>query len=131
MKLRQGRKALIVMADGYHIGNHGGMAIMVTQEADTLIYTIRIADPQYGNMWRENLQTISQVTGGSYFELSRKKGLEQIYADIEEELRSRYILSYTPETDVREGYRRIKVKVNRKGLVANGRDGYYPKNPAK
>jgi hypothetical protein len=41
MKSQQGRKALIVLGDGGHVGDHEEMAIKAAKEADTLIYTIR------------------------------------------------------------------------------------------
>jgi VWFA-related protein len=127
MKLQQGRKALIVIADGYHVGSHADIALKLALESDTLIYTIHIADPIYDS-WGENLRNFSKISGGSYFKLGNKD-LEQIYSKIDEELRSQYNLGYTPEAYARAGYRRIKVKVNRKSLAARCRDGYYYKEP--
>jgi VWFA-related protein len=47
-QLPEGRKALIVLGDGYHVGNHSDLAIQMAQEADTQIYTIHISDPGFG-----------------------------------------------------------------------------------
>lgn len=47
MKTQQGRKALIVLGDGFHIGDRGEMAVAAAQQADTLIYTIRIFDQAF------------------------------------------------------------------------------------
>jgi VWFA-related protein len=72
------------------------------------------------------LQQISRETGGGYFEVSKKKTVDQIYSQIEEELRNQYSLGYTsdhPETD--GGYRKIQLTVKQKGLVVQARDGYY------
>ncbi len=48
------------------------------------------------------LKEISKETGGSYFEVSKKNSVDQIYNQIEEELRNQYSLGYTsdrPETE--------------------------------
>jgi VWFA-related protein len=42
------------------------------------------------------LAQISGETGGRLFEVSKKETVDQIYATIEEELRSQYVLGYTP-----------------------------------
>ena len=146
LKPLEGRKALIIMGDGYHIGDREDWAISAAQQADTLIYTIRIYDPDYGggggrgfggfggmgggldpSDWKKNLKSLSNATGGSYFEISKKQTLEQIYAKIEEELRSQYSLGYTPDAKAKSGFRKIKVGVQRDGMVVNGREGYYPR----
>jgi VWFA-related protein len=80
-------------------------------------------DPAEG---KKNLQVLSNRTGGAYFEVGKKETLEKIYGKIEEELRSQYSLGYAPEANAQSGYRKIKVEVQKKGLVVQGREGYYP-----
>ncbi len=73
------------------------------------------------------LQQISKETGGSYFEVSKKKTIDDIYNQIEEELRSQYSLGYTSDQpDTETGYRKIQVSVKQKGLAVQARDGYFP-----
>lgn len=144
MKQQQGRKALIIMADGFHIGNRGEMAVAAAQQADTLIYTIRIFDEAFGvnpgigpfgwsggwnfnNEWRENLKMLSRKTGGAFFEVDKNQTLDQIYGKIEEELRSQYSLGYTPDNKARNGFRKIKIGVRKKDMIVRGREGYYPR----
>lgn len=72
------------------------------------------------------LQQISKETGGAYFEVSKKKTVDDIYSQIEEDLRNQYSLGYTsdrPDTD--GGYRKIQLTVKQKGLIVQARDGYY------
>jgi len=163
MKSQQGRKALFILGDGGHIGDRGEQAIAAAQQADTLIYSIRIYDKDFGPnngvlgtlsripgiggpgrgpgggppnrgpgggmdhaRGKENLQELSRQTGGAYFEVGKKETLDQIYSKIEEELRSQYNLGYTPDANALNGYRRIKITVQRKGMVVRGREGYYP-----
>jgi VWFA-related protein len=164
MKPQQGRKALIILGDGDHIGDRMEMAITAAQQADTIIYAIRIYDRNFGgggggligvigmppmggprggraggsgpggpvpggnrglSDGKDNLKKLSGQTGGRYFEATKKETLEEIYRQIEEDLRSQYNLGYTPDDSARKGYRRIKISVQKKGLVVHGREGYY------
>ena len=54
-------------------------------------------NPQHeGADGKKVLQRISSETGGRFFEVSKKLTIDQIYAQIEEELRNQYSLGYTP-----------------------------------
>lgn len=70
------------------------------------------------------LQQISRETGGAYFEVSKKKTVDQIYTQIEEELRNQYSLGYTSD-QTGAGFRKIQLTVKQKGLTVQTRDGYY------
>ncbi len=48
LKTVPGRKALIILGDGDHVGDRAEMAIAAAQQADTLIYAIRIYDKDFG-----------------------------------------------------------------------------------
>jgi VWFA-related protein len=48
MGLQEGRKALIILGDGDHVGDRMEEAITAAQKADTLIYAIRIYDKDFG-----------------------------------------------------------------------------------
>lgn len=55
------------------------------------------------------MQQISKQTGGGYFEVSKKKPLDEIYAQIEE-LRNQYSIGYTPDLPASEGgFRKIEL----------------------
>jgi hypothetical protein len=59
------------------------------------------------------------------FEVSKKMPIDQIYAQIEEELRNQYSLGYTPGADSSLGYHKIVLTVKQKDLAVQARDGYY------
>jgi VWFA-related protein len=73
------------------------------------------------------LEQISQPTGGRLFEVSKKLPLDQIYAQIEAELRTQYSLGYTPARaeGTAAGYHKIQLTTKKKDLVVQARDGYY------
>ncbi len=73
------------------------------------------------------LERISKDTGGRLFEVSRKETVDQIYSQIEDELRHQYNLGYTPERAgaTGDGYHKILLSVKKKNLAVQTRDGYY------
>jgi VWFA-related protein len=73
------------------------------------------------------LQEISNATGGRYFEVSERLGLDGIFALIEDDLRHQYSLGYTPDHPaVGSAYRRIRLSTRRRGVTVRARAGYYP-----
>jgi VWFA-related protein len=72
------------------------------------------------------LERISKETGGQFFEVKKKLSIEQIYAQIEEELRNQYSAAYTPDRPNADStYHLIHVTVNQKDLIVQAREGYY------
>jgi len=72
------------------------------------------------------LERISTETGGQLFLVSKKLTVDQIYAQIEEELRNQYILGYVPDSaNTGAGYHKIHLTTNQQDLTVQARDGYY------
>jgi VWFA-related protein len=71
------------------------------------------------------LDRISRETGGRLFVVSKKEPVDQIYSEIEQELRNQYILGYPPEKSESGGYHKIHLTTKQKDLVVQARDGYY------
>jgi VWFA-related protein len=72
------------------------------------------------------LDRMSKETGGRLFEVSKKQPVDQIYAQIEQELRNQYILGYVPDKSESSGdYHKIHLTTKQKDLVVQARDGYY------
>ena len=72
------------------------------------------------------LERISRETGGRFFEVSKKQPIDQIYSQIEQELRSQYNLGYTPAKDIAgPGYHKITLTATNKDLIVQTREGYY------
>jgi VWFA-related protein len=72
------------------------------------------------------MEQIARETGGRFFEVTKKQTIDQIYSDIDEELRHQYSLGYTPEkADAFSGYHKISLTTKQKDFVVQTRDGYY------
>lgn len=73
---------------------------------------------------KKTLQRIAEETGGRYFELSKKMNAEKIYAQIEDELRHQYSLSYTPDPTA-SGYHKLHVTARNPELTVRAPAGFY------
>jgi VWFA-related protein len=72
------------------------------------------------------LERISKETGGKMFEVTKKQTVDQIYAQIEEELRDQYILGYVPDKSPNGAeYHKIHLATKQKEQAVQARDGYY------
>ena len=133
--LRQtGRKALIVLSDGVDFGSENGLkdAVEAAQRADTLVYAILYSDPGAygvfgsGHDGRRVLQNMAEDSGGSFYEVSKKQTLENMFGMIEQELRNQYSIGYVSDKPVRlSEFRGIQLTANRKGLLVQARKRYW------
>jgi VWFA-related protein len=127
MTKQQGRKALMVLSDGGENGSDATIsdAIEAAQRAETLIYTILFSDGSYGAN-PGIMQRLAKETGGGYFEVSKKLSIDQVYALIQEDLRSQYSIGFVSDrpTAVSE-FRKIQLTVKRPALVVQSRDRYW------
>jgi Ca-activated chloride channel homolog len=73
------------------------------------------------------LKKIAAETGGRAFFPKNEADLDVAYQQIDEDLRSQYILAYTPANPARDGsFRTIQVKVKNHGdLTVRHRRGYF------
>ena len=71
------------------------------------------------------LQELADRSGGRLYEADTLYNLSQAFSNIAEELRHQYSLSYYPTNAKKDGaYRRVKVRVEKSGMVVRARDGY-------
>jgi VWFA-related protein len=71
------------------------------------------------------LQRISEESGGRFFQVSKKDSVDDVYASIAEELRTQFMLGYTPPKDQGPGYHSIHLATKNKDLTVQTRAGYY------
>jgi VWFA-related protein len=124
-----GRKVLVVITDGVDVGSRydARQAIEAAQKADTIIYSIEYSDPRYSG-WGGggDFKRMSEETGGRVYRVDRKHTLQDIFTEIQDEVRSQYALSYTPTNSTKDGsFRKLEIKPTRKDLKVQARRGYY------
>ncbi len=134
MTKRTGRKALILLTDGVDTGSEAtaAQAVEAAERADTLVYSILFSDAGYyggflsGGDGRGVLTKISRDTGGSFFEVTKKLSIDQVFDTIQDELRSQYSLGYVSDQPVViSEFRKLHLAVRGKGLVVQSRDRYW------
>lgn len=134
-KLNQesGRKAMIILTDGDDQGSKTKIneAIAAAQRSNAMIYVILIADTGfYGNFGYYGFSAakkMSEETGGRLINVGNNgKKLEAAFQQIEDELRTEYVGTYTPTNTKLDGtFRHVAVECRGDGLKAQVRKGYF------
>jgi VWFA-related protein len=140
-KLNQetGRKAMILLTDGEDQGSRYkiGEAITAAQRSNALVYVILIADRGFyggfgmGYFGFSAMKKMTEETGGRLIDVGNNgKKLEAAFQQIEDELRTQYVASYTPSnTKLDGGFRRLAVECRGDGLKVQVRKGYFAPKP--
>ncbi|HWG20629.1 MAG TPA: VWA domain-containing protein [Terracidiphilus sp.] len=72
------------------------------------------------------MQEIASRSGGHAFEAKKPQDLDAIYKLIDQEMRSQYLLTYTPDkVDTDGGFHKIALTTNNKDWSVATREGYY------
>ena len=142
-KLRSetGRKALIILTDGEDEGSREKLADAeeAAQKANAIIYVLLIADRRFygggmmggiGYSGDSAMRKLAEDTGGRMIDVGNNgQKMEAAFAQIEQELRTQYVASYTPTNGKLDGtYRKVDVfcKDSKEGqLKVQARKGYY------
>lgn len=137
LAMETGRKAMILLTDGEDEGSvtKPEQAIAAAQKANAIIYVILIADrPFYnyggfgmGYTGDIQMKKLAEATGGRVINVGNNgKKLEDAFAQIEQELRTQYLASYTPTDTKLDGtYRKVDIFCKGDGLKIQARKGYY------
>ncbi len=126
------RQAIIVLSDGDDTSSviEYEDVLDLAKRSETAIYAIGLRQPESGRgKFKEAefvLRQLSQETGGRVFFPSSVAELPKIYEQISEELASQYSIGYSSKNPLKNGaWRKIEVRVNKPGLTARTRRGYY------
>ena len=129
------RRAIIILTDGWDTASRlmQKEAINSTLAAEAVIYAIGIGGKRDG-VYRDSLRDLAQRTGGRAFFPDKKMDLNAVFAEIERELRTQYLIAYSSTNKKRDGaYRKITVEVTnpelrKQKLEIRHRPGYYSKS---
>jgi len=145
MKSEVGRKAIVLITDGVDTGSKINItkAIEAAQKTDSIIYSIDYEDPSaYGGGFgtirlggaggEGDLRRMSNETGGRVFKVDRRNSLDDIFRDLQEEMRSQYSIGYIPTNPAKDGsFRKIEIRVDNKDYKVQARKGYYAMETAQ
>ncbi|MGA2570786.1 MAG: VWA domain-containing protein [Terracidiphilus sp.] len=143
-KLNQetGRKAMIVLTDGQDQGSRTKIAeaIAAAERNNIIVYVILIADRAMywsqgeGYFGYSPAKRISEETGGRLIDVGNNgTKLKAAFQQIQDELRTQYLASYTSSNNTADGkFRRIAMECrsdNGDPLKVQVRKGYYASAP--
>jgi Ca-activated chloride channel family protein len=122
-----GRRALVVFTDGE---DQNSVATMKRVElrletSDATIYTIGLGRSVRNRDLAGVLEHMSEVSGGRAFIVDQATALQQVFAEIIDELSHQYLLSYASSNDKRDGsWRTIQVELTDRQYKVRHRQGY-------
>ncbi len=126
------RKAVILISDGDDNQSHSYLedAIKECQRAETSVYTISTNMSPSRDRGDDTLQKIADATGGRAYYPNRIEDMSNSFAQIQQELRSQYALSYKPADFSTNGaFRTIYLFCLDRKYQVRSRTGYFAPRP--
>ncbi|MBI3951504.1 MAG: VWA domain-containing protein [Acidobacteria bacterium] len=124
-----GRHTIILLTDGEDTTSRYKLsdAIERAWRSEVTIYSIGIGDRLRSGINEGVLKKLSQETGGRAYFPDNSDQLDAAFRQIEDELRSQYLVAYYPSNAAQDGsFRKIEIRIpNRKDLRIRHRLGYY------
>lgn len=133
LQSQTGRKIIVLLTDG---GDQGSQETLKTateaaQKANAIVYVILLSDPQFAMGYGPSggagaMRQLAEATGGRVINVGLNgRKLEDAFDQIQDELRTQYLLSYTPTNKKADGtYRKVEINCG-KGMDVQARKGYY------
>jgi Ca-activated chloride channel family protein len=133
------RRAIILLSDGDDTSSQTKKqeAIDFAVKHNTVVYSIGIRDAEFpaGKLDRDALRKVSEKTGGRAFFPQNQAELRAAFKQIQDELRSQYLVAYSPTNKLRDGsFRQVRIEVvnpelRKQKLSLLYRQGYYARKP--
>lgn len=134
LKIEAGRKVMVLITDGDDQGSQETLksASEAAQKSNAIVYVILISDPQFGGGpfsfggGGAAMDKLTSETGGRVINVGMNgRKLEDAFDQIQDELRTQYLASYTPKNTEPDGkYRKLEYDCG-KGRKVQARKGYY------
>jgi len=133
--LGQRRHAIILLTDGQDTSSRLSRSNAIDQaiQSDTVIYALGIGDKRYEGVNKGALNNIAERTGGRAFFPKKEDDLRAAFAEIEQELRSQYLVAYSSTNKKHDGsYRKMSIEIantdlRKDQLKLRYRPGYFAK----
>lgn len=133
------RRAIILLSDGINTSGKKKLdeAVQAALRSEAVIYSIGIGDNFLDGVDRGSMSKVAERTGGrSYFPRDESE-LRDAFRQIQDEMRSQYLIAYEPVDQKRDGsYRKIEIQLANQQLQKDKvklthRQGYFAKGGAK
>ena len=133
------RRAIILLSDGVNTSGRKKLddAVNAALRAEAIIYSIGIGDNFYSGVDKGSLNKISERTGGRAYFPRDERDLRDAFAQIQDEMRSQYLIAYEPTDQRRDGsYRKIEIQLanqtlQKEKVKLTHRQGYFAKTGPK
>lgn len=133
------RRAIILLTDGMNTSGKKELddAVRAAQKAEAIIYAIGIGDNFHFGVDKGSLNKVSERTGGRAYFPRDERELRDAFAQIQDEMRSQYLIAYEPSNQNRDGsYRRIEIQLanpqmQKDKVKVTHRQGYFAKSGSK
>jgi Ca-activated chloride channel family protein len=124
----KGQKALVLLTDGKDTVSKFtfDQALEYAQRAAVPIYAIGLGIRGAEVDVKSKLNKLCTETGGTSYYIDNVSDLGRIYTDIQNELRSQYVLGFYPGADVKTGGKWREVSVQTAEGKVKTIKGYYP-----
>jgi Ca-activated chloride channel family protein len=131
----QRRRAIILLTDGLDTASRlkRTEAIERVIGAEAIVYAIGIGDSKGEGVNKGALKELAERTGGRAFFPKKEGDLQSAFTEIEQELRTQYLIAYSSSNKRRDGaYRRITVEITnpdlrKQNMSIRHRPGYFAK----
>ncbi len=133
------RRAIILLSDGVNTSGKKKLddAVQAALRSEAIIYSIGIGDNFYSGVDKGSLNKISERTGGRAYYPRDERELRDAFRQIQEEMRSQYLIAYEPTNQSRDGsFRKIEIQLVNQALLKEKikithRQGYFAKTGSK
>lgn len=133
------RRAIILLTDGVNTFGKKKLddAVQAALRSEAVVYSIGIGDNFYSGVDEPALRKISERTGGRAYFPRDESELRQAFKQIQDEMRSQYLIAYEPSNQKRDGsYRKIEIQLVNQQLQKDKvkvthRQGYFAKTETK
>ena len=125
----EGRKALVVVTDGADNRSHVDYSTLLryARSAGAPVYFIAVGIPLTDFKSKKVIGEIASESGGQVFSIGSATKMAEVTKQIEEELRSQYVLAFRTDSQKPQGeYRAVNVAVARPGVSVRTIRGYIP-----
>ena len=131
------RRAIILLSDGVDTSSRLKMSEAVDSalKADAIIYAVGIGDSfSFDGVDEGSMRKIAERTGGRAYFPRNEDDLRVAFAQIQEELRSQYLIAYSPSNKSKDGtFRKVQIEVTnpelkKQNLRLTYRQGYFARS---